>query len=238
MTEPGRKLLRRGTAMLLAAAIAATAGPILLLSWVPPPTSAFMMYRRIDAWTGADTPVAIRYRWVTWDEIAPAMRLAVVASEDQKFPHHRGFDTEAIAEALQERERGGRGRGASTISQQTAKNLVLWPDRTWLRKGLEVYYTVLVETLWPKHRILEVYLNLAEFGDGVYGVGAAAETFFATTPDRLSAEQAARLATVLPAPRRMRADQPGTWAQTRAQWVLRQMRQLGDDYLRVNGVAR
>jgi monofunctional biosynthetic peptidoglycan transglycosylase len=236
MSVRGRRLMLRGTAVLLAAAVAATAGPILLLRWVPPPTSAFMMHRRVAAWTGADTPTSIRYRWVAWDEIAPAMRLAVVASEDQKFPSHGGFDTEAIAEALRDRELGGRVRGASTISQQTAKNIALWPDRSWVRKGLEVYYTVLIETLWPKRRILEVYLNLAEFGDGIYGVGAAAEVFFATTPARLTARQAAQLATVLPAPRRMRPDQPGPWAEMRADWVLRQMRQLGDEYLATGGV--
>jgi monofunctional biosynthetic peptidoglycan transglycosylase len=122
---------------------------------------------------------------------------------------------------------GKRLRGASTISQQTAKNLFLWNGRSFVRKGLEAYFTVLIEATWPKQRILEVYLNIAEFGDGVYGVGAASELFFHTTPARLGPTQAARLAAVLPSPRRLHADRPSPYVQRRAEWIERQMRQLG-----------
>lgn len=227
--------LRIGAAA-LAAWLLLTAIPVLGLRWLPPSTSAFMTQRRIAAWTGADTPVAIRYQWADWDDIAPAMRLAVVAAEDQKFPMHHGFDTEAIAEALEENAEGGRLRGASTVSQQVAKNLWLWSGRSFVRKGLEAYFTVLIELLWPKRRILEMHLNIAEFGDGIYGVGAAAQAFFKTTPAKLSRHQAALLATVLPSPRRMHADRPGPYTQQRSVWVLRQMRQLDDNYLELNGV--
>lgn len=220
----------------MAAWLLLTAIPVFGLRWLEPSTTTFMTLRRLAAWTGADTPVTIRYRWTDWDDIAPAMRLAVVASEDQKFPLHHGFDTEAIAEALEEGAEGSRLRGASTLSQQVAKNLWLWPGRSFVRKGMEAYFTALIEVLWPKRRILEMHLNIAEFGDGVYGIGAAAETFFRTTPARLTPRQAALLATALPSPRRMRADRPGPYMQDRSDWVLRQMRQLGEDYLAANGV--
>ena len=128
-------------------------------------------------------------------------------------------------------QRSARKRGASTITQQVAKNLFLWPGRSWLRKGCEVYFTVAIEALWPKRRILEVYLNVAELGDGVYGVGAASREFFGRDASRLSAQQAATLAAVLPRPRRVRANAPGSYTQQRARWIEAQMRQLGSGYL-------
>ena len=153
--------------------------------------------------------------------------MAVIAAEDQRFPDHFGFDLAAIHRALAHNARGRTVRGASTISQQTAKNLFLWSGRSYLRKGLEAGLTVLLETLWPKHRILEVYLNLAEFGDGVFGARAAAERIFHTSPDRLSRQQAALLASVLPDPGRLDAGRPSAHVRQKARWVRAQMDRLG-----------
>ena len=168
----------------------------------------------------------VQQRWVDWPQISPHAKVAVIAAEDQKFPEHHGFDLESINDALEERERG-RTRGASTISQQVAKNLFLWPGHSWARKGLEAYFTVLIETLWPKRRILEVYLNIAEFGSGVFGVGAASEVYFGKRAARLGAADAALLAAVLPSPKRMRVNAPSRYVRSRQDWILGQMRGLG-----------
>lgn len=194
-------------------------GAVVAFRWIDPPTSAFMIRERIA------TP--IRQSWVDWADMSPHVKVAVIASEDQNFPAHYGFDLKAIDDALTERERGRGVRGASTISQQVAKNLFLWPGRSWLRKGLEAYFTVLIETLWPKQRILEVYLNVAEFGRGVFGVGAAAEVYFHKRASRLNPYDAALLAAVLPSPKRMRVDAPSSYVRSRQQWILGQMRGLG-----------
>ena len=192
---------------------------VLLLRWLDPPTSAFMVRERITR--------PVQYRWVDWPQISPQLAVAVIAAEDQKFPQHNGFDLESINDALEDRERGRRVRGASTISQQVAKNLFLWSGQSWIRKGLEVYFTVLIETLWPKQRILEVYLNIAEFGPGVFGVGAASEAYFGKRAARLSAGDAALLAAVLPSPKRMRVKSPSRYVRMRQEWILGQMRGLG-----------
>jgi monofunctional glycosyltransferase len=157
----------------------------------------------------------------------PAAGLAVIASEDQRFPEHGGFDFKQIEKAMDEAERGGRARGASTISQQVAKNLFLWNGRSYLRKGLEAWYTVLIEALWSKRRILEVYVNIAEFGRGVYGAEAAAQAFFRKPAARLGRGEAARLAAVLPSPKRMRADNPSAYVLRRQAEIERQMQALG-----------
>src|SRR5688572_3911794 len=162
--------LLRFVALLLAFVIVLTLGSVILLRWVDPPTSAFMVRERLTR--------SVQHRWVDWPQISPHIKVAVIAAEDQKFPSHHGFDLDSINDALEDRDRGRRVRGASTISQQVAKNLFLWPGQSWIRKGLEAYFTVLIEPLWPKRRILEVYLNLAEFGSGVFGVGAASEIYF------------------------------------------------------------
>jgi monofunctional glycosyltransferase len=198
---------------------ALTIFPVLLLRWVDPPTSAFMLRERITR--------SIQHRWVDWPQISPHVKVAVIASEDQKFPEHHGFDLDSINDALEERERGRRVRGASTISQQVAKNLFLWPGQSWVRKGFEAYYTVLIETLWPKRRILEVYLNIAEFGTGVFGVGAASEVYFHKRAARLSAPDAALLAAVLPNPKRLRVAAPSRYVRSRQDWILGQMRGIG-----------
>ncbi len=206
---------------------------VILLRWVPPPTTAFMLQSALLAQTAveaaadADRAGPAWYRWTDWDAISPYAALAVIASEDQKFPNHHGFDVEAIQTAIDDARGGGRMRGASTISQQTAKNLFLWPGRSFVRKGLEAYLTVLIELCWSKQRIAEVYLNVAEFGDGLFGITAASERFFGTTPAELNADQAALLAAVLPNPARLRVDDPSPYVRERQAWIRRHMRQLG-----------
>ena len=197
------------------------------LRWVPPLTSAFMLGRALDAATAGDRGFRVAYEWVPLEAVSSQLPIALVAAEDQKFPDHRGFDIEAIQDAMAEADDGSRLRGASTISQQVAKNLFLWSGRSFVRKGLEAWFTVLIETLWPKHRIIEVYLNIAEFGDGVYGAKAASERFFRIAPAALDARQAALLAAVLPSPRKLHADRPSAYVQRRAGWIQRQMGQLG-----------
>lgn len=202
--------------------------PITLLRWLPPPTSSFMLQNWAAKLPYVEgMPSHPNYQWVDWSSIAPAMRLAVVASEDQKFPHHHGFDTESIRNALSEYMNGGDLRGASTISQQTAKNLFLWPAQSWLRKGLEAWFTVLIELLWPKQRILEVYLNIAQFGPGIYGVEAASWVYFDQPAAMLTPEQAALLAAVLPSPGGYNVDEPSAYVLKRRDWILRQMHRLG-----------
>jgi len=207
--------------------------PVIALRWLDPPTTAFMLQQGLGARLGGHRDFQLRYHWIDADSISAHAGVAVVAAEDQRFPHHRGFDLAAIADARRDHERGGRLRGASTITQQVAKNLFLWPERSWVRKGLEAYFTVLIETLWPKRRILEVYLNVAEFGDGIYGVRAASETYFHKPPARLQPAEAALLAAVLPNPLRLRADRPSAYVRERRDWILQQMEQLGGPaYLR------
>jgi len=153
--------------------------------------------------------------------------VALVASEDQNFAEHFGFDLKAIEKARKANERGRKIRGGSTISQQTAKNLFLWSGRSWVRKGIEAWYTLLLEAMWPKHRIIEVYANIAEFGDGVYGAQAAARTYFRKDASRLAAAEAARMAAVLPSPRRYSIVRPGPYVQRRSKAIQRQMRYIG-----------
>jgi monofunctional glycosyltransferase len=213
----------------LALFLVSSVGSVLALRWIDPPTSAFMIRERMIApGAGAKAKTyAIRYRWVDWANTSPHLKVAVIAAEDQNFPAHYGFDLKSINDALADRERGRRVRGASTISQQVAKNLFLWPNQSWVRKGLEAWFTVLIETLWPKQRILEVYLNIAEFGRGVFGVGAAADVYFHKPAARLTAYDAALLAAVLPSPKRMRVNAPSNYVRSRQEWILGQMRGLG-----------
>ena len=210
-------------------ALVALALPILVvlaLRWLDPPTSAFILARQWEQLRGGRA-AAIHHRWVDFDRISPHLAVAVIAAEDQRFPDHFGFDLAAIHRALAHNARGRTVRGASTISQQTAKNLFLWSGRSYLRKGLEAGLTLGLEMLWPKRRILEVYLNLAEFGDGVFGARAAAERIFHTSPDRLSRQQAALLASVLPDPGDLDAGRPSAHVRQKARWVRAQMDRLG-----------
>jgi monofunctional biosynthetic peptidoglycan transglycosylase len=214
-----------------AAGVVITVLPVLALRWIDPPSSAFMLERRVAGVFAPSRKIPISYQWTDWKNISPYAKLAVVAAEDQNFLAHEGFDFESIEKALAHNRRRGRLRGASTISQQVAKNLFLWSGRSFLRKGLEAGYTVLIELLWPKQRILEVYLNVAEFGDGVYGVGPASRRYFHKRPSRLTRHEAALLAAVLPSPRRFHAERPGTYVLRRSWWIERQMAHLGRDHL-------
>jgi len=176
--------------------------------------------------------LAIDYRWVGRQRISPHVRLAVVASEDQRFPVHHGFDLKAMRAAVQAGQRGRRLRGASTITQQTVKNLFLWSGRSWIRKAVEAYLTLWLEAVLPKRRILEIYLNVVELGPGIYGVEAAAQRFFRKPAVQLTAQEAALLAAVLPNPRRFQVDRPSPYVRTRAARILRIATQLGPGFAR------
>ncbi len=202
-------------------------GLVLLFSIVPVPYSAVMVERQLSAWLTGDFSYVARQSWVPMDAIAPSMALAVIAGEDQLFPEHWGFDVAAISSVLDAAQGDKPARGASTISQQMTKNLFLWSGRSWVRKGLEAGMTAGVELLWPKERILTVYLNVVEFGNGVFGVEQAAQRFFKKPAAKLTASEAALLAAVLPNPHRFRADAPSAYVRQRQQWILRQMEQLG-----------
>lgn len=200
---------------------------VLSLRFVAPPFTAFMVARQVSAWAQGDWDFRLAYDWRDLDRMTLDLPLAMVAAEDQNFPTHRGFDMEAITRAMDSNARGGKVRGGSTISQQTAKNLFLWSGRSWVRKGMEAWYTVLIEVLWPKWRILEVYANVAEFGDGIYGAQAAARIYFGKDAVDLSRAESARLAAVLPSPKRYSVVRPGPYVQRRSRAIERQMRQLG-----------
>jgi monofunctional biosynthetic peptidoglycan transglycosylase len=200
---------------------------VLSLRWINPPFTAFMAEAQIAAWTSRDSNYVFRNSWVDLDRISPNLPLAVVASEDQKFPEHWGFDVAAIEKAYALNQHSHKVRGASTISQQVAKNLFLWSGRSYFRKGLEAYFTLLIESLWPKRRILEVYLNIAEFGYGTYGAEAAAQRFFHKPAARLTRGDSAVLAAVLPNPERLLAAAPSRYVQQRREWILGQMQALG-----------
>ena len=219
--------LLRSLAILVLAWLALTWLVVLLLRFVPPWTSAMMMERQLGAWIHGEKDFQLRQHWVPWKQVSPWVPLAMVAGEDQKFPYHHGFDFDSIQDAMDAADDGRRLRGASTISQQTAKNLFLWNGRSFVRKGLEAYFTVLIELTWPKQRILEVYVNIAELGNGIYGVGAASEAYFHASPAELGPAQAARLAAVLPNPIRLHADRPSVYVQGRANWIQQQMNHLG-----------
>lgn len=196
---------------------------VMLLAVADPPVT----------WVMAEQSLVVKSfsrQWKDLGDISRSMPLAVIASEDQKFFDHHGFDLDAIKKAMayNERKKGKRVRGASTISQQVAKNVFLWPGRSWLRKGLEVWFTVLIETLWSKERIMEVYLNVAETGLGRFGVEAAAQACFRRPAAKLSQVQAALIAVTIPAPRRYSCTSPGPYTRGRQQWVIRNMNDLGD----------
>lgn len=204
-----------------------TATQVLVLRWVPPVTSAFMIDRQLEAYGDGDWGFRPSYEWKSWEKLSPSLPISLVAAEDQKFPHHNGFDFQAIDKAMANNSRGRKVRGASTITQQVAKNLFLWGGRSYVRKALEAWYTVLIELFWPKQRILEVYANIAEFGDGVYGAESAAKKYFGKSAARLNGAESARLAAVLPNPKVYSVRKPGSYVQRRARWIERQVRRLG-----------
>jgi len=200
---------------------------VLLLKWINPPTSSIMIQRKIEAVVLWNERQMIAYEWFSYDDITKQMAIAVIAAEDQNFPFHFGFDFEQIEKALEQHERGRRLRGASTITQQVAKNLFLWEGRSFIRKGFEAYFTVLIELLWSKERILEVYLNIIEMGDMIFGVGAASQIYFKKLPAKLSRSQAALLAATIPNPKRFSARNPSGYIFRRQSWILGQMSSLG-----------
>lgn len=196
---------------------------VVIYKWVPVPFTPLMAIRYFE-----NPHEDIRHDWVSREEISNNLKLAVIASEDQNFLRHNGFDYEAIEKAMEENRKGRRVRGASTISQQTAKNVFLWPQRSWFRKGLEVYFTFWIELLWSKERILEVYLNSIEMGKGVYGAEAAAQNWFGKSAANLTAYEAAAIAAILPNPREYRAKPASNFIQGRQVWIVRQMKNLGE----------
>ncbi len=196
---------------------------VIIYKFVSVPYTPLMAIRSINSNSSYET----KHEWKPIVEISKNLQLAVICSEDQNFQSHRGFDLEALKEAYEENKEGKRTRGASTISQQTAKNVFLWQGRTWLRKGLEVWFTFLIETLWTKERILEVYLNSIEMGNGIFGAEAAANYWFNSSAKNLSRTQAATIAAILPNPRKYKANPSSQFINSRTNWIKRQMQNYG-----------
>lgn len=221
------KYFRRLLLKLILWFFGSTIGVAILFAFLPVPVTPLMLQR---CWQQAFDPqrqVRLRHDWVPFNQISPHLQLAVVCAEDQEFLEHEGFDFTAIEQAYKYNKNHKRKKGASTISQQTAKNVFLWPSRSWIRKGFEVYFTFLIETLWSKERIMTVYLNSIEFGDGIYGAEAAARYFYGKNALTLNRQEAAMLAVVLPNPLIYRVEKPTAQIRQHQQWVLRQMRMWG-----------
>ena len=199
---------------------------VLLFRFVPPPGSMVMVERKVQSWINSE-PIDIQRQWRSWENLSSNAKLAVISAEDQRFPQHRGFDFVEMRRAWEASRDGERLRGASTLSQQTAKNVFLWSGRSWVRKGLEAWFTLLIETLWGKQRILEVYLNVAEWDTGVFGLEAAANHYFGASGSALTGRQASLLAAILPNPRNRSASRPDAQVERRSQWIRQQMRNLG-----------
>lgn len=230
LKRPRAGWMRRMVVRILLVLAVFWGGGIALFSFLPVPFSAVMIERQLSRWLSGDFSYVAHSDWVSMAEISPWMGLAVIAAEDQKFPEHWGFDVGAIEKALAHNEHNAsRIRGASTLSQQTAKNLFLWDGRSWVRKGLEAGLTLGIETVWSKKRILTVYLNIAEFGEGIFGVEAASQRYFRKPASRLTPSEAALLAAVLPNPIRFKAGTPSGYVRSRQAWIMRQMRQLGGE---------
>ena len=210
---------------IVVAFFASTILSVVALRWVPVLITPLMVIRTVQH-SFDDRPSMWHHSWVSLEDISPSLSTAVIASEDANFMSHHGFDYEAIEKAaMRNMKHPERNRhGASTISQQTAKNVFLWPGRSWLRKGLEVYFTALIELMWSKQRIMEVYLNSIEMGDGIYGASAVAKYHFNTTADKLTKAQCALIAVSLPNPRKMNSAHPTPYMLRRQQRILREMR--------------
>lgn len=201
---------------------------VLAYKWLPVKVTPLMLIRCCQQMSRGEK-IRLKHHWVDMDEgMTPDLALAVVASEDQRFLTHNGFDLDAISKAWEERQSGKRKRGASTISQQTAKNVFLWPGGGWFRKGLEAYFTMLIELAWDKHRIMEVYLNSIEMGDGIYGADAVAWQNFGRGADRLTRANCALIAATLPNPLRFSSKEPSRYMLKRQTQIMRQMRNLGE----------
>ncbi|EGW19837.1 monofunctional biosynthetic peptidoglycan transglycosylase [Methylobacter tundripaludum] len=218
-----KKMLRKTVLYVLFAFLVSSVGLCVLLRWMPVPTSAFMVYRHFEDLVDDGSYKSIKYSWTGAKKISAYASSAVIAAEDQRFFLHSGFDLHSIQSSIDVYMDGGRLRGASTISQQVAKNLFLTPSKSFVRKGLEVWFTLLIESLWSKERILTVYLNIAEFGDHLFGIEAASQHYFGVHAGQISRSQAALLAATLPNPILLRAAQPSSYLLKRQQWILRQM---------------
>ena len=200
---------------------------LLIFRWVPLPTSSYIFHQDYQAWQHPRIYKPARYQWIDWQEMPKEVALAAIAAEDQRFPNHWGFDLTEIYQALEKRKQGKTLRGASTISQQMTKNLFLWNGRSMVRKGMEMLLTFMVELTWSKQRILEVYLNIVQFGDVIYGIQAGSHAHFNKTPAELTTEEAALLIAVLPTPSISNVQDPSPNLRKRQQWILKQMKQLG-----------
>ncbi|WNK20913.1 monofunctional biosynthetic peptidoglycan transglycosylase [Halomonas piscis] len=220
-----RRLWRLAWRLALAVVLLSLAA-VLVFRVVPLPGSMVMVERKVQSWL-AHEPLSIDYRWRGRSALSDTARIAVIAAEDQRFPRHGGFDFIELRRALAARLNGERLRGASTLSQQTAKNVFLWSGRSWLRKGLEAWFTLLIELLWGKQRILDVYLNVAEWDRGVFGLEAAAQHYFGVSASRLDVRQASLLAAILPSPLTRSAATPSPDVAQRSRWIRRQMGNLG-----------
>jgi len=196
------------------------------MRWINPVTSSIMIQRQISGLFNGEFEL-IKYHWVSYDNVSKFMPIAIVAAEDQNFPDHFGFDFKQIEKALKENKRGRRVRGASTITQQVAKNLFLWEGKSFVRKGIEAYFTLLIELLWDKQRILEVHMNIAEMGDKIFGVGTASLAYFKKPVVKLTISQAALLAAILPNPKKYSAVKPSGYVRGRQNWIIRQINSLG-----------
>ncbi len=205
---------------------------VFVMRWINPVTSSIMVQRQISGFLSGDFDL-VKYRWVNYDDVSKYVPIAFVAAEDQNFPNHFGFDFKQIEKALKENKRGKRIRGASTITQQVAKNLFLWEGKSFLRKGIEAYFTILIELLWDKKRILEVHINIVELGKDIFGVGVASLAYFKKPPGKLSLSQAALLAAVLPNPIKYSVIKPSGYVRGRQNWIIRQINSLGGpEYLK------
>ena len=202
---------------------------VIIFRWINPPTSGVMIERKVESFISENTEISnVRpVIWASFSDISPYILLAAIASEDQRFYQHSGFDLVQLKKAIKDKMNGKPLRGASTISQQTAKNLFLWTGRSFIRKGLEVWFTLLIEIFWSKDRILEVYLNIIEFGTGINGIQSASHVFFNKPEENISDSQAALLISVLPNPHKMKVEAPSEHMYERQQWILSQMKQLG-----------
>lgn len=198
---------------------------VLYYKWMPVQRTPLMLIRNVQQFTSGKGVKTI-HDWIPLQDMSPSMPVAVMASEDQRFLKHHGFDIKEISKAIEESEAGKRQRGASTISQQTAKNVFLWPGSTWVRKGFECYFTLLIELLWSKERIMEVYLNSIEMGDGIYGVEAVAQENFSCNAAQLSRKDCALIAATLPNPRKFSSKHPSSYMRSRQKWILGQMRSI------------
>ena len=205
---------------------------VFTMRWINPVTSSIMVQRQITGLFDGEFEL-VKYHWVSYDDVSKFMPIAIVAAEDQNFPKHFGFDFKQIEKALKENKRGRRVRGASTITQQVAKNLFLWEGKSFVRKGIEAYFTLLIELLWDKQRILEVHMNIAEMGEKVFGVGTASVAYFKKPAASLNIRQAALLAAILPNPLKYSAVKPSGYVRGRQNWIVRQINSLGGpDYLK------